>query len=260
MQTRSFTRLFLMVFLFAMALLFVAHPAPAYAEDDPIASISLSVGNETFQEVTIGRTFQLYIFINNYRSHSIRSNSFTCTQYVGESYRVESVSRLPGIIAANSTFSSTQTVHAIKPGASEIQCALNATDTVTGQSIMITGTIHLPVVSSETRLSVNAYSSTKMATVGQTVFLTVLYTNRSQSTLSNISVGCPQLGRGIMIEGQQQNYTTLRPNESGFVQFRLKALFGSGSGLYLCKVSATVSGTSEVITVPAPPVAIGVYP
>jgi hypothetical protein len=253
----SVRRLMSLSTLFVLMLL-VAAQVSAYENE---VRIGLDWGNDvTYQEITIGRTLRLGITIDNSDAHALRADSFVCNQFVGESFRMDSISRLPGTVAAHTFFYSEQYYHAVQAGASEVQCVLEATDLVTGEHFTRSTSQPMPVVTNETRLQVDGYSSTKMMRVGEKATLTVLYTNRSTAPVTNITVSCPEQGRGIVIEGQQQNYTTLRPNESGFTQFHLKAVFSSGSALYLCKVTATDTSTNKSFTVPVRTISIGVYP
>ena len=242
--------------LLLVLLLLVSPRLTAQAADLPVY-ISLSVGAEEFQPgITLGRTLKLSIFIVNASDHLVRANSFDCKQSLGTAYRVESVSRLPGTIAPQTTFPSEQYYHAVSPGPAQVTCVLTATDTVTGESFTRTNTFSLPRVLGERRLVVEGYADTQRFTLSQSAHITIVYTNRSSALITNISARCGQLGRGVMIDTQRQNYTALRPNESGFIIFRLKALFAGGSGLYLCTVQATDSRTNEVFTVPLPPISV----
>jgi hypothetical protein len=243
--------------LFLLLLLFIGYSAPASADDLPVV-IHLSLGVDDFQPITLGRTIKLSILIVNNSDHLIRANSFNCTQHVGESFRVESVSRLPGTISPHSNFASEQYYHAVEPGASEVECALTATDTVTGEQFTRTSTTNMPVVIDERRLVVTGYSDTQRITMGQTAHITIVYTNRGTSNLTNITASCPQLGRGIAIDSMRQNYSSLRPNESGFIIFTLKPLFAGGGGLFLCQVQATDTATNQVFKVPVAAMAVNV--
>ncbi|MBC7812417.1 MAG: hypothetical protein H7175_14770, partial [Burkholderiales bacterium] len=176
--------------IFTLTLLFGIQFRPVRAAD-----VSVSIAFDQYV-ATIGRTPRLAISISNLGPNPIRTTRFECIKQ-GTSLSASSISQRPAVIAANSTFTTEQYYRAASPGITQVHCELDATDMVTGETINIVTPTQTVEVLSETRLYFNAYSATRVATVGQTVYLTALYGNRGQTPFTNISISCPQLGRSL---------------------------------------------------------------
>jgi len=235
------------------ALLIVLLIAPAaFAQ---AADVSVSIAFDQSQ-ATIGRTPKLSITISNLGQNPIRSTRLRCLAQ-GTSLSASSISRLPGIIAANSRFDTEQYYRAASPGITTVTCTLDAVDAVTGEVISITSPPQTVEVLSETRLYFNASSATRVATVGQAVFVMANYGNRGGTTFTNVQVSCVELGRSLEFVSSRQTLTTLRPGQSGFVEYRLQAV-RPGSAPIACSITATDTGTNMQVTLPAPTVNIEV--
>lgn len=232
------------------SLFFLLQVSPALAAD-PI----LSDGFDQYV-MTIGRTPKLSISISNPGPNAIRSTGLRCTSQ-GTSITASSISRLPGLIAPNTRFETEQYYRAVAPGFTDVTCTFTATDMVTGAAISVTSPVQRVEVLSETRLYFNASSATRVATVGQTIFLMANYGNRATTTFSNVQVSCVELGRSLIFTGFRQTQTTLPPGQSGFAEYRLEAV-RPGPAPIACTVTALDTSTNTSVTLPAPTVNIEV--
>lgn len=233
-----------------MAVLFAVQLLPARAAD-PAAYISISFGNQTFSTTTIGNSFPLDISLSA-GANPIRGGSLQCYQS-GSSLSASSISRSPNtvLIGAGQGFRTEQYYRAVAAGTTSVYCVFQGTDTVTGLPFSVTSSTVGIDVSGESRLVVQAYSSTNSAAVGESISLKVLFNNRGLHTLNNIEVVCGQLGRGIAFISATQTRYSLPAGQSGYADYKLQGMFSGASGLFLCSVSATDSVTNEVITLNA---------
>ena len=238
------TALFTLMFLFGFEL------QPARAID-----VGLSIAFDQYV-ATIGRTPRLDIAISNLGPNTIRSTRFECFAQ-GTSLTASSISQRPSLIAPNSTFRTEQYYRAASPGITNVRCELDAVDTVTGEVVNLVSPTQTVEVLSETRLYFNAYSATRVATVGQTVYLTALYGNRGQTPFTNISISCVQLGRALEFISSTPVQTTIPAGQSRFVEYRLLAV-RPGFGPIACTITATDSTNGQQVTLPAPTVTIEV--
>jgi hypothetical protein len=209
-----------------------------------------------FSSPTIGKTIRLYIAISNPGPNTLKATSLQCTQQ-GTSLSASSISRLPDRIAPNTTFESEQYYRAASGGRTTVICTLKATDTVTGEQITASSPANIVDVSPETRLYIEAYSASRVATVGQTVFLTAVYGNRGRTAFTNVQISCPEQGRSLEFVSSRQTQTNLPPGQSGFIEYRLLAV-RPGVGYYQCSVTATDASTGNLVTLLAAPVVIEV--
>jgi uncharacterized repeat protein (TIGR01451 family) len=236
--------------IFTLTLLFGFQLQPALAID-----VGLSIAFDQYV-ATIGRTPRLDIAISNLGPNTIRSTRFQCIVQ-GTSLSASSISQLPSTIAPNTTFRTVQYYRAVSPGFTQVTCELDAVDTVTGETVHIVSPTQTVEVLSETRLYFNAYSATRVATVGQTVFLTALYGNRGTTPFTNISISCVELGRALEFISSTPVQTTILPGQSRFVEYKLLAV-RPGFGPFACSITATDSTNGQQITLPAPTVTIEV--
>jgi hypothetical protein len=243
--------------LFLLALLLALQVAPTLA-DSPTVQIVFDTDIQS--TVTIGRTPKLLISITNPGPNPIRSTNFFCRQqsskFTGPTLVPSSISQLPGTIAPNATFHTEQVYRAVIGGATAVQCELNAVDTVTGAAITVNSNQSQLDVLPETRLTFDA-TSTRVATVGQSVFIMATYNNHGPVIFSNVQVNCTEFGFNLVFISSRQNMTTLTPGQSGFVELRWQANI-AGEPHILCTVSALDSSTGLTVTLPAPTLRITV--
>lgn len=252
MQTRSGKVEFRAVLVILMALILAASSHPAQA-----AGVSLNAFFEGFTDnIAIGRTLRLVIEINNQEASSIRVTRLVCLQQ-GNSLSASSISQLPGIIAANSVFKTEQYYRASAPGTATVHCELTAINIASGAQINVVGYNSFATVSPETRLYFNAYSATRVATVGQAVFFNAIFGNRGQTTFTNLNISCPELGRSLVYISSTPLQSSIPPGQSGFVQYQLKAV-RPGAAPILCSLTATDSSTGSQVTLSAPVINIEV--
>jgi hypothetical protein len=238
--------------------MFAMQSLPARAQH-PTASLSITFGSQSFATTTIGQSFPLNIniFVG---ANPIRGTSLQCFQD-GTSLSASSISRLPDtvLIGANQSFSTQQYYRAVSAGTTNVYCIFKGVDTVTGFPVTITSAPASITVSGETRLYLSTSSAQKRATVGQAIFVTLVYGNRGKNTLTNVRVDCLYSGgRGIGLISSRQTQTTLPSGQSGFAEYRLQGFIQGASGLFLCSVTATDSVTGEVILLNALPISINI--
>lgn len=259
--SRSIFRVSVFVILSLIPLVRVSH-----AQDSSYRAISLNISfgydqfgsnAKLYDSTPLGATPRLSIYFGNTGPHSIQATSLQCTQQ-GTSLSASSISRLPNtvVFAPGQDFRTEQFYRAMSEGTTSVQCVLKGIDLVTGVSFMASSSQATVYVSGDTRLYVNAYSASQTATPGQTIFLTVIYGNRGISVLTDIEVDCGPANRSMSITGKRQTQTTLRPGESGFVEYRLLANLAGGGGFFRCNVSAIDSYLHAPVHVSAMPVTI----
>jgi hypothetical protein len=100
-------------------------------------------------------------------------------------------------------------------------------------------------------LSFTAYSATRVATVGQSVFVISKFVNKGKTTLTNLSLSCVELGRALESVSRTPLQSTLPPGQSGFVESRWLAV-RTGGGDISCAFTATESTSGKEITLLAP--------
>ena len=221
---------------------------PAHAVDNSYVEVNIGFRDTAYVITPVGSTQHLDIRFTNSGPNSIRATSLQCNQN-GTSLRASSISRLPNsmVFAPGASFQTEQIYQAVSAGTTFINCTLKYTDLATGTNLVNTSTSTFLNINDEPTLYVRAASSSQTATVGQAIFLQVLYGNHGKGTLTNIQVACGELGRGVAFVSQRQNMTTLRSIESGFAEIRMVGLFPGASALVLCQVGATDSSTNETI-------------
>lgn len=231
------------------ATFFVIQQSPVQA-----AGVNISIALDQSPTV-IGRTIALQISISNLSANAVRVTSLTCTPQ-GTSLRGSTISHLPGVIAANSGFSTSQSYLAVEAGTTNIVCQLTATDMVTGTQFTAASQTAIGEVLAETRLYFTAYASTTLLNVGENVVVTARYGNRGNTPFTNIVISCVELGRALVNISSQQPLQTLPPGWSEFVQGTWQAA-RSGAGPIACSITATDS-TGHQVTIPAPTINIQV--
>jgi hypothetical protein len=223
--------------------------APAFAAG---ASVNIAFDQSN---VTIGRTIRLGIQIVNSEPNTIRATSFRCISE-GSSLSASSISQLPSTIAANGVFNTEQYYRAASAGTTTVHCELVAVNTVTGVQVTANSPALSVVVQASSGLNFNASSATRVATVGQAVFVMATYDNVGQTTFNNIVVSCVQLGRSLESVSTSPTRTSLPPGQSAFVQSQWRAV-RVGFADISCSITATDSN-GQTVNILAPNVNIEV--
>jgi hypothetical protein len=224
--------------------------APAFAAG---ASVNIAFDQTN---VTIGRTIRLAIQITNSEPNPIRATSFRCIAD-GTALSASSISQLPATIAANGVFNTEQYYRAASAGTTTVHCELAAVNTVTGAQVTASSPALSVVVQPESKLNFNASSATRVATVGQAVFVIATYDNVGRTTFNNIVVSCVQLGRSLESVSTSPTRTTLPPGQSAFVQSQWRAV-RPGFAPIACSITATDASTGATVNILAPNVNIEV--
>ena len=222
---------------------------PANAADE--ASLNIHFGPEASGTNTIGKSYPLLIDIVA-DANPIRGGSLQCFQ-AGSSLSASSISRLPNtvLIGANQTFKSEQYYRAVAAGETSVYCVFKGTDTVTGLPFTVTSSPVSLVVSSESRLYFSVSNPLQnYITTGQDAYITVVYGNRGNSTLTNIYVACGPGNRGFLLQLKRQTRTSLPPGQSGFAEF--VAPHALAGAFLSCGIVATDSSTGETISLASP--------
>ncbi|MCA0454357.1 MAG: hypothetical protein LCI00_10320 [Chloroflexi bacterium] len=205
---------------------------------------------------TIGRTPKLTINISNLGTTTVRVNRIQCFQ-TGTSLAASSIQGYPSTVAPNQGFNTTQLYRAASPGLTEVRCDLTATDLSTGQPFTVSSIPTSVNVLSETRLYFDAVSATRVATVGQTVFVQAKFGNRGKTPFTNLNLSCVELGRSLVFISSTPLQSTILPGQSGFVEYRWQAV-RPGSAPIACSLTATDSVNGQPVTLPAPTINIEV--
>lgn len=205
---------------------------------------------------TIGRTPKLSINVSNNGANTIRITRLQCFQQ-GTSLVASSIQGYPSTLGANKGFNTYQMYRASSPGLTEVRCDLTAVDTVTGESFTSSSVPVSVNVLSETRIYFDAVSATRVATVGQAVFIQAKFGNRGKTPFTNLSISCVELGRSLVFVSSTPLQSTILPGQSGFVEYRWQAV-RVGSAPIACSLTATDSVNGQPITLPAPTINIEV--
>jgi len=102
-----------------------------------------------------------------------------------------------------------------------------------------------------------AYSATRVATVGQAVFVIAKFVNTGKTTFTNLLIDCPELGRSLVSISATSYPTTVLPGRSGFQEQHWQAV-RPGEGPIFCTLTATDNSTGQQIILTAPTVNITV--
>lgn len=205
---------------------------------------------------TIGRTPKLSITVSNNGTSAVRVTRIQCFQS-GTSLIASSIQGYPSTVGANRSFNTSQLYRAASPGVTEVRCDLTAVDQATGVSFTTSSVPTSVNVLSETRLYFDAVSATRIATVGQTVFVQAKFGNRGKTPFTNLSLSCVELGRSLEFVSTPPIQSTILRGQSGFVEYRLRAV-RVGSAPIACSLTATDSVNGQQITLPAPTINIEV--
>lgn len=247
MFTRQSRFLWFTIASLLLTLMLIAVPAFAAG-----ASVNIAFDQSS---IAIGSSVRLGIQITNSEPNPIRAASFRCISE-GSSLSASSISQLPATIAANGVFNTEQYYRAASAGNTTVHCELVAVNTVTGAQVTASSPAMTVVVRASSGLNFNASSATRVATVGQAVFVIATYSNVGQTTFSNIVVSCPQLGRSLESVSTTPTRTTLPPGQSAFVQSQWRAV-RPGFAPIACSITSTDSN-GQTVNILAPNVNIEV--
>jgi len=160
--------------------------------------------------------------------------------------RAMSINQLPSTIPANGTFQTYQYYRAMSGGTATISCNLTGVDSITGATITATGTSDSIEVQSETRLYYNAYSGTHVATVGQAIYVDVIYGNRGKTPFTITDQSCTNFGNKIVFTTKSPAPSNiLPPGQTFHVQYRGVAT-SRGDDFIQCILRATDSDGNAV--------------
>jgi hypothetical protein len=243
MRTRSVDKLLFRLGLMVILLLaLIAESGVTRAADSVYIDIAFDQTN-----VQIGRTPGLFILITNSSPDAIRATKFQCIAD-GTSIKGQSISQLPGTIAANGSFRTVQYYRAVSAGTTSVHCELTATDLVTGATITVSSPSSQVIVISETRLWQEANSGTHVATVGQAVYINVVLSNRGTTPFTINDQSCIELGRSLIFTSKSPANTVpvLPGGQSQFIQYAGRAV-STGTVIIGCTVNATVSSGNTVM-------------
>jgi hypothetical protein len=207
--------------------------------------------------IGIGKTAKLEIVLSNARPNPIRVTSLTCTQS-GTAVTASTISPIPTTLGVEETFFATQTYRGVSVGTATVNCHIIAVDTVTGETV--NGSNHGPAiidVITEVGLAFTAYTSSQVATVGQSVFVIAKFVNRGKTAYTNLTLSCPQLGRTLGFVSSTPLQSTLPPGQSGFVQYHLQAI-RKGETAISCIFTGIESVSGKQVSIAAPLIGITV--
>ncbi len=246
-QSKRFFRAGVLV---ALMLFFSLQLGFAQAAD---ATISIAFDQSV---ATIGRTPKLSINVSNNGTSSIRVTRIQC--FPNGTYLVaSSIQGYPSTVGANQGFNTSQMYRAASAGVTEVRCDLTGVDVASNQSFT-TSSVPVSVnVLSETRLYFDAVCATRVATVGQTVFIQAKFGNRGKTPFTNLSLSCVELGRSLVFVSSTPLQGTILPGQSGFVEYRWQAV-RVGAAPIACSLTATDSVNGQQILLPAPTINIEV--
>jgi hypothetical protein len=106
-------------------------------------------------------------------------------------------------------------------------------------------------------LAFTAYSATRVATVGQAVWVIAKFVNTGRTTFTNLVIDCPELGRSLINISSTSYPTTVLPGQSGFQEQHWQAV-RPGEGPIFCTLTATDTSTGQQVILTAPTVNITV--
>ena len=106
-------------------------------------------------------------------------------------------------------------------------------------------------------LAFTAYSATRVATVGQAVWVIAKFVNTGRTTFTNLVIDCPELGRSLVNISSSSYPTTVLPGRSGFQEQHWQAV-RPGEGPIFCTLTATDTSTGQQVVLTAPTVNITV--
>jgi hypothetical protein len=240
---------------FGIGILLTVIVFAAWGAAPALADAVVSLGMAVDQPVTvIGRTPIVTLSIVNAGTSAARVTSLTCTQQ-GTSLVKTSSFGTPSSLPANTSMTIRVYYRANSPGTTLISCNLKGSDSATGAEINLGTSVDVNVLS-ETRLYFDAYSATKVATVGQAVYIIAKFGNRGSTPFTNVSLSCPELGRALVNITSPQPPSTIQPGQSGFVEQRWDAV-RTGFAPIQCSLTATDSSGTQII-LPATPINIEV--
>ncbi len=253
MSTHSHRKFFLRFgLLVTIALLLMAGNAVnAQAEQ-----IFMTIGFNP-KVIGLGQTAKLDIVISNAEPNPVRVTSLQCTPS-GSAATASAISPMPTTLGVEATFITSQSYRGVAIGSTTVSCNLTAVDTVTGATYTASsiGPATVDVIS-QVGLYFTAYSATRVATVGQAVFVISKFGNRGKTAYTNLNLSCVELGRALEFVSSTPLQSTIPAGQSGFVESRWLAV-RTGGGPISCAFTATESVSGKQITIMAPLIQITV--
>jgi len=240
MRTQTLQKLAFRVGITVILLLMLVAGSGITHADAPV-TISLAIDLYP----VVGNTPRLYITITNPLPDTIHVTKLQCDSS-NSSLRAMSINQLPSTIPANGTFQTYQYYRAMSGGTATISCTLTGTDTVTGASVTATGTSDSIEVQSETRLYYSASSGTHVATVGQAIYIDVIYGNRGKTPFTITEQSCTDFGNKIVFTTKSPAPSTiLPPGQTFHVQYGGVAI-SKGDEFVQCILRATDSDGNAI--------------
>jgi hypothetical protein len=208
--------------------------------------------------IGIGQTVKLDIVFSNAYPNPIRVTSLQCTQS-GTSVTASAISPIPNVVGVEATYEGSQTYRGVATGTTTVHCDVTAVDTVTGATYTATSPVPATIdVIPQMGLYFTAYSATRVATVGQSIFVISKFGNRGKTAFTNLTLSCAELGgRSIRFVSGTPMPLTIPPGQSRFVEDRWVA-FRKGDGSMICSLTATESVSGKQIILFAPIISITV--
>jgi len=252
MRTHSVNRLLVRSGLIAILALMLVLGSTVHAQAEQIF-MAIAFNQKL---IGIGQTTKLGISISNAEPNPVKVTSLQCIPSSG-AVSISAISPMPTTLTVEQSFETSQTYRGVSVGTVMVHCELTAVDTVTGVTYTSTsGTITLDVIQ-DMGLAFTAYSSTQVATVGQSVYVISKFVNRGRTAFTNLSLSCVELGRALEFVSGTPLQTTLPAGQSGFVQDRWLAV-RTGGGDISCTLTATESVSGKQVTLTAPLIRITV--
>jgi len=206
--------------------------------------------------IGIGDTVKLSIAVSNAEPNPVRVTSFRCTPS-SSAVSTSAISPMPTTLTVEQTFLASQTYRGVSVGTVTVQCNITAVDTVTSETYTSSsGSVTLDVIP-QMGLYFTANSATRVATVGQTIFVISKFGNRGKTAFINLNLSCAELGRALVFVSGTPIQSTIPPGQSGLVQDQWKAV-STGDGSIVCSLTATESASGKSVTLTAPTISITV--
>jgi hypothetical protein len=247
MHTYSINRLFIRLGCILLALfMLVGENSITHAQSEQLfMGISFSQSL-----IGIGQTVKLSIAISNAAPNPVRVTSFQCLPS-SSAVSTSAISPMPTTLTVEQTFLTSQTYRGVSVGTVMVHCEITAVDTVTSAIYTSTSSAVTLDVIPEMGLYFTANSATRVATVGQTVFVISKFGNRGKTAFTNLHLSCAELGRAMIFVSGTPLPSTIPPGQTGLVQDRWLAV-RTGDGSMICSLTATESASGKSLTLTAP--------
>jgi len=230
----------------------IGESSPIHAQDTQIfwgLSFSQSL-------IGIGQTAKLSIVISNAEPNPIKVTRLQCIPS-SSAASASPISPMPTTLTVEQTFQTAQTYKGVSVGTVTVHCEITAVDTVTGATYTSnSGSVTLDVIT-QMGLYFTANSATKVATVGQSVYVISKFGNRGKTAFTNVILSCAELGRAMVFVSGTPRPTLIPPGQSATVTDRWQAV-RTGDGSVFCSLTATESASGKSVTLTAPTISITV--